>query len=344
MPTAHQSIDQVLTVRAGKFRRYHGEGFKQLLDIPTQLKNIRDLFYFVVGFFQSLRLLHKVQPDVVFIKGGFVGVPIGLAAAIRGIPYVTHDSDAIPGLANRIIAKWARFHAVAMPVENYQYPKAKTKQVGVPVNAAFAPISESQKQHLKEELHVPRDAPVLCITGGGLGALRLNHAIVHVMPLLLAHAPNLYVYHVAGPGKATSLQTLYQESLNPEILNQVEVFEFVDDLYRYSGVADVVITRAGANSLADFATQAKACIVVPNPQLTGGHQTKNAQALVAQGAVMVITEEQLAQDSSILASAIIELLDSPRSRKELETALSKTAQTDAAEKIARLVISTAESV
>src|SRR5665213_2594114 len=122
IPSQHPSIDEVFTVRAGKFRRYHGEGFKQLLDVVTMAKNIRDFFYVIIGFWQSRRLLKQLKPAVIFVKGGFVGVPVGLAAATRQIPFITHDSDPIPGLANRIIARWAVMHAVALPKDIYPYP------------------------------------------------------------------------------------------------------------------------------------------------------------------------------------------------------------------------------
>jgi UDP-N-acetylglucosamine--N-acetylmuramyl-(pentapeptide) pyrophosphoryl-undecaprenol N-acetylglucosamine transferase len=132
VPAEDKNIDQSYTVRAGKFRRYHGEGIKQVFDVVTLYKNLRDVIFVLIGLWQSFWLLGRLHPDVIFIKGGFVGVPVGLMAALRGIPYVTHDSDAVPGLANRIIARWARLHAVGLPKEVYAYPPAKTVTVGVP--------------------------------------------------------------------------------------------------------------------------------------------------------------------------------------------------------------------
>src|SRR5689334_19136294 len=113
-------IDQVHSVRAGKFRRYHGEGIKQLLDLKTMFKNVRDFFYFLAGIWQSYWLLKRLKPDGIFIKGGFVGVPVGLSAAMQKIPYITHDSDALPGLANRLISRWASAHAVGLPKDVYK--------------------------------------------------------------------------------------------------------------------------------------------------------------------------------------------------------------------------------
>lgn len=149
IPAANPHIDEVYNVRAGKFRRYHGEGLRQLLDLPTMFKNIRDAFYVVAGIWQSRKLLKRLQPSVVFVKGGFVGVPVGLAAAQLKIPYVTHDSDAIPGLANRIIARWAAIHAVALPAEVYAYPPAKTVTTGIPLQADFSPVTDSLRSQYR---------------------------------------------------------------------------------------------------------------------------------------------------------------------------------------------------
>lgn len=342
IPKQHKTIDQVEMVRAGKFRRYHGGGLRQILDVPTQLKNVRDMVYFAIGFIQSLWLFARQRPDAVFIKGGFVGVPVGLAAALFRVPFVTHDSDAIPGLANRIIARWASLHAVALPVDQYNYPQSKTKYVGVPVNERFVPVTQpSLLQKQKDELGLDTASPVLLVTGGGLGALRLNRAIVHALPLILAKVADLQVIHIAGPGKTKELHDLYMENFQPEVIKRIHVYEFLSDLYRYSAVADVVVTRAGANSLADFASQQKACVVVPNPQLTGGHQTKNAQVLARQGAIVLVTEDELLADGAVLAEAIIDLLGSKEKRTDLGRALYKTVKTDAAAQIANMIFAVA---
>ena len=330
-------------MRAGKFRRYYGGGIKQWLDVPTQLKNLRDLVYFIIGFFQSLALIARIKPDVIFIKGGFVGVPVGLAAAVRGIPFVTHDSDVIPGLANRIISRWASAHAVALPAENYKYPHDKTYNVGVPVSPKFASFSSEQQATTRAELGLNSSGKIVCITGGGLGAVRLNHSIIHAVPLLFVKYPDLQILHIAGPANEKDLYSLYQKSLSTDVLKSVHVFGYVNELYKYSGVSDVVITRAGANSLADFAMQSKACIVVPNPQLTGGHQTKNAEALAKNNAVVVLSEKSVSEDITVLVNAIDDLLESSKKRKLLGEHLHRTSQPNAATNLAKLILSSAKS-
>jgi UDP-N-acetylglucosamine--N-acetylmuramyl-(pentapeptide) pyrophosphoryl-undecaprenol N-acetylglucosamine transferase len=340
LPENDSAIEKVFTIRSGKFRRYHGEGLKQLVDIPTLLKNIRDFFYVCVGIVQAVRMLKKERPDVVFIKGGYVGVPVGLAAAICSIPYITHDSDAVPGLANRIISRWAVKHTVAMPIENYSYDTKKMIQVGVPISDAYRPVSSSKRQYYLKELELPHDAQVLLVTGGGLGAQRLNTAITKIAkPLLTSHA-NVYILHLTGGSNEVDVRKQYGSILAEN--DRIRIKPFVDNMYMYTGAADVVVARAGANSLAELAAQQKACIIVPNPQLTGGHQTKNADILEHAQAIKVVSDAQIVKNPESLLREIESLLKDENARTALAESFHKTADISAAEKLARILLDTAK--
>jgi len=331
------NIDQAFTVRAGKFRRYHGEGLRQLLDVPSTLKNIRDFFYVLIGIFQSRKLLRRLQPDVIFIKGGFVGVPVGLSAAQLHIPYVTHDSDAIPGLANRIIARWAAYHAVALPPETYRYPSNKTVMTGIPLKADFVPVTEALRRRYRQELGLPGKSKVLFIIGGGLGAQRVNQAVSEAVPHLLSEFPDLRVIHGAGRANESELNDLYAKKLSPAEQGRLQVEGFIDDVYRYSGAADIVITRAGATNLAEFALQGKACIVVPSPFLAGGHQLKNAEYLAAKRAAVILTEPDLTADPHRLARQVSDLLRDDKQRRQLAANLAGFAKPGASVELAKII-------
>lgn len=338
IPAAHPAIDAVYTVRAGKFRRYHGEGWKQLLDIPTFLKNARDAGYVLAGIYQSRRLLRQLQPDVIFIKGGFVGVPVGLAAAWLHIPYITHDSDSLPGLANRIISRWASKHAVALPPKIYKYPPEKTVMTGIPLQADFKPVTPELKQTYRSKLKLPAKAKVLFIIGGGLGAQRVNQAVAGAVPHLLREFTDLYVIQAAGRANETELQALYADKLSTAEQGRLQVHGFITDVYHYSGAADVIVTRAGATNLAEFALQGKACIVVPNPVLTGGHQLANARYLADQQAAVVIDETELAADPNRLARQVSGLLHDPARRRQLSVRLAKFAKPQATAELTKLIL------
>lgn len=339
IPAASTDIDAVFTVQAGKFRRYHGEGLKQLLDYKTVALNIRDVYRVLRGCWQSYKLLKTIRPDCIFIKGGFVGVPVGLSAAWLHIPYITHDSDAIPGLANRVIGRWAALHTVALPKEIYNYPADKTLTVGVPVHANFKPVDSAVQAAYKRALKLDRFQKVLLVTGGGLGAQRLNEAVVNIAQKLLTDFPDLAIIQSVGRHNEVDILERYGRILNQEQQSRVAVQGYMPDLYRYSGAADVILTRAGATTLAEFAVQHKACLVVPNPLLTGGHQLKNAEYLAGMGAIEIVHDGAVAYD---LYPALSKLLRDADLQKTMSAKLADLAVPDAAKRLAMVLLEEAK--
>lgn len=318
-------------ITAGKFRRYHSMSFlKQLLYIPTTLRNLGDFFLVAVGFLQSLWLLSRIKPDVVFTKGGFVCLPLGMAAAVLKIPLVIHDSDAHAGLTNRILARWARTIATGAPLENYTYPAKITHYVGVPVGERFHPVSPRQQQHCKDELGLhDTKKPLVVVTGGGLGARNINRAVLAIAPQLLGGAA---ILHITGSAH-------YDEVLAtaPEHIDYMFKPFIAAGMPTVFGAADIVVTRAGGSTLAELAAMAKPIIVVPNPLLTGGHQLKNAAVYERAKAAVVIDENELICNPSILKKAIQELLANPEKRRQQARALHQFAKPEAATDMAALI-------
>ncbi len=332
LTATHEAIDETHTIWAGKFRRYHGESWiKRLFAVKTNLLNFRDLFYFLFGTVQSWFLLRKIRPEVVFLKGGFVGVPVGIAAHLLRKPFVTHDSDALPGLANRLVGRWAVLHAVALPPETYAYPIDETVQVGVLVEPHFQFVTPEIQADMKQGLDISGSSPVVLITGGSSGATNVNRAVVLIADKLLTDFPELVIVHQTGRGKAK----IYGEYQN----DRLKVVEFMRPMYVYTGAADVVVARASGNTVSELGVQGKAVIVVPNPLLTGGHQLKNAQALSSAEAALVVPETADATDAVALDTAIRSLLTSPEKREQLATKLHEITLTDAAQKLAGIILS-----
>lgn len=325
----------VKKISAGKLRRYHGVSvFKHIIDLPLMFKNLRDVFLTGIGFLQSLRYMRKVKPDVVFTKGGFVCLPVGLAAGFLKIPLVIHDSDAYPGLTNRLLAKRATVIATGAPVENYPYPKAKTRYVGIPVSAAFRPVTAEEQKKCKAALGlVDLKKPLVVVTGGGLGARNLNHAIVSVAPALLDNAS---ILHITG-------QSNYNEVLQraPEHADYVVKPFIAEGLALVFGAADVVVTRAGATSMSELASMAKPVIIVPNPHLTGGHQLKNAEVYEKANAAEVIDEQKLILNPLILKNSINKVIDNPKTKATLSKNIHGFARPDAAIDTAALIVTAA---
>ncbi len=324
-------IDESYLIKAGKFRRYHKESwFRRLTDIQTIFKNARDLVLVILGIVQAYRLLGKIKPDVVFLKGGFVGLPVGLAAAARHIPIITHDSDVTPGLANRLVGKWASVHAVAQDPDLYPYPPEKTKQVGVLVGSDYREINEHIQKEYKQSIAVPPSCKMLLITGGSSGSAAINQAVSAIALDLLETDSRLYMVHQVGKGK----QGVYDGIAH----DRLQVLEFLNPMYEYTGAADIVICRSSANTLAELGTQKKPVITIPGPQLSDGHQLKNADYLLANDAAVVVNEPFDSDESlEFLKKTILDLLDDKTRKRQLASNLKGITIANAANNLAVLI-------
>lgn len=330
-------FDEVHFVTAGKFRRYHGQNFlARLIDFKTNLLNARDFFKVIKGLYQARRLLKKIKPDVVFSKGGYVVVPVGLAAARLGVPIITHDSDALPGLANRLVGRRAYLHTTGMPANDYNqlYPAETVKYVGVPVDERLKTVTPQIQIQYKKRLGMPADGFVLLVSGGGLGSKTLNDKIITIAKDLL-NDPKFYILHFCGEMHQPAVKDGYRRSLDEDQLKRVKLVPFSDEFYVFSGAADLVIARAGASTLAELALQQKACIILPAAFLTGGHQSKNAEILRQHDAVITKTDNIEPQK---LLGLIKDLQLNPKRRAELAHNLSSLAKPQAAEELAELIL------
>lgn len=329
---ANASVE-VKKIFSGKLRRYHGVSLaRQLLDIPELLKNIRDVFLVGVGALQSTYYILRWRPDVVFTKGGFVCLPVGLAAALLRVPIVVHDSDAHPGLTNRILARFARRIATGAPLENYQYPRAKSTYVGIPVGGGFKPFDKQAVSKAKAELGFSDTTkPLVVVTGGGLGARQVNMAVLMVADSL---AENASVLHITGKQHSESVAS------RAPTTGDYKVVPFVHKgMHDALGAANVVVTRAGATTLAELALLAKPTIIIPNAMLTGGHQTKNASVYKNAQAAEVLEERDIEASPTLLLETILHILRNKDYAKKLSGNMQKFAKPDAAIDTARLIVS-----
>ncbi len=322
-------FDDVIRINAGKLRRYP-------LTVKTTVLNARDLIRVFIGIFQSLRIINKIKPDVFFSKGGFVALPAGIAAHLRGIPIITHDSDSVPGITNRLLGKWAVVNATGMPTEFYRYPKARTNYVGIPVDERlYSPISKAKATDCLNKYDIPEPNEILLVMGGSLGADSINHTLPVIASQLLTQHPKLYIIHIAGKKHQVLTQGEYRHSLGKDEAARVKVISFSDELYVLETLASLVITRAGASSMAELAILAKPCVVVPSPFLSGDHQLKNAEWYAKSRAVSIINNSSPPEQ---WLRVISELLDSELERKRLATELHKLAKPKATEELAGFII------
>ena len=325
----------VHTIVAGKFRRYnHMSMVRQLLWPSLVLKNLRDIFLVLAGFLQSFVKLIIWRPDVVFTKGGYVCLPVGIAARLLMIPLVIHDSDAHPGLTNRVLGMWAKAIATGAPLKYYSYSANKSVYTGIPVSDDFHEFSNRERTEAKKLWKVDINRPLIVVTGGGLGAQRINDATAVALQDLLQLGS---VVLVSGAGQYDELR-----SLTPPNSERFQLHPFIaKDMASLLGAADVVITRAGATTILELAALKKPTILVPNGQLTGGHQLKNAAVYVEKDAVKVIDEADMVDNPQIIVSTVREVLDDPEAANKMAERFAEFAKPNAARDVADMIISSA---
>lgn len=288
-----------------------------------------------VGLIQSFLKLLFWRPDVVFTKGGYVCLPVGLAAKMLGIPIVIHDSDAHPGLTNRILSKWASFIATGAPLEYYPYNKSKSEYIGIPIARDFYNFSKSDREAGFKKWGISDKFPVLLVTGGGLGASRINDAVVATLEDLLKTCS---VVLISGDSQYEQLRQIL-----PKNNDRFQLYPFISSgLPSLVGIADLAAARAGATTALELAAMQKPTIFIPNAKLTGGHQTKNANVYVDAGAAVVINEDDLVKYPNLLVKTVNHLL---KNKKETELMAKKFAQfsrPNAASELAETIINQAK--
>ena len=279
---------------------------------------------------------HAREADVVVGMGGYASVPAGLAASLVGTPLVLHEQNAIPGLANRLLARRADVVALSFPEAAARLGRGvATRVTGNPVRSAVRDAAreragdgaQAARSRAASALGLDPDRPTLVVFGGSLGAARINGALAAAADLL----GGTQVLLLAG--------TAHADALRRTLPAAVRVEGFLDRMEFAYAVADVVVARAGATTCAEVALCGIPAILVPYPHATAGHQEANARALEVAGAVEVVMDDRL--DGDALATRVIGLLGDRARRDAMAAAGRAWARPDAAEALATLVRSVA---
>lgn len=269
-------------ISSGKLRRYF------------DLKNFTDPFRVLKGFGEARKLLKKLQPDIVFSKGGFVSVPVVVAAGRLKIPTIIHESDMTPGLANKLCIPSAVKVCCNFPETKSHLPEGKAVVTGTPIRQELL-SGDSEKG--RAFTGFTADKPVILIIGGSLGAQAVNTAVRNILPQLL---PDFQVVHLCGKGKK-------DESLNG--LTGYVQYEYIEkELADLFAMADIVISRAGANAICELQALKKPNLLIPlSANASRGDQILNARSFEKQGFSMVLEEEELTDQ--VLLDAVHKLYE-----------------------------------
>lgn len=293
-------------ISTGKFRRYF------------DLKNFTDPFRVMKGFGEARRILKEIRPDIVFSKGGFVSVPVVRAAASLKIPCVIHESDMSPGLANKLCIPVARRVCCNFPETMQSLPADRAVLTGSPIREE---LTKGNRENGMKLCRFREGKPVLMVIGGSLGAAAINQAVREALPKLLE---DFQIVHICGNEKIDNL-----------LLNQPGYIQFEylkAELKDVFAMADVVVSRAGANAICELLALRKPNLLIPLTAGSRGDQILNARSFEAQGFSMVIDEDYLGPD--LLVEKVQELYFN---RQTYVETMSRSQQMNAARTIVELL-------
>ena len=294
-------------ISSGKLRRYF------------DLKNFSDPFRVLKGYAEALKLLKKYKPDVLFSKGGFVAVPVVLAAKHYHIPTIIHESDMTPGLANKLCIPSAKWVCCNFPETLKYLPGEKAVLTGSPIREE---LLQGDRLAGLQYTNLSAAKPIILVIGGSLGSVTVNQAVRGILPQLLK---TYQVIHICGKGN------LDESLIDTEGYVQYEYIK--QELADLFALSDIVISRAGANAICELNALKKPNLLIPlSANASRGDQILNARSFERQGFSMVLEEEEITE--STLLNAIRELY---QNRESYVHAMSESSHMNSIEKITGLI-------
>lgn len=322
------------TARGIENRLVPKAGFGLMLIKVGALKNVslwtrlRTMLGLPLAILDARKIIRVFAPDVVVGVGGYASGPAMAAAILGNVPTLAFEPNLVPGFANRMVGH--RVTAAAVHFEETRKFFNNAQVVGVPVRAEFF-------QPLGKKADINPGGPTLLIFGGSQGAHAINEAMTGAAAEVLRQIPSLHIIHQTGERDYNDVQSAYASARI-----SAEVSAFIDDMPRAFSQADLLVCRSGASTVAEVTAAGKPAIFVPFPQAADDHQRRNAEAIVAGGAAVMIPQAELTSDR--LAKTLTDLLLDPQRLKEMSELARALSHVDAAGRMARMVAELAGSV
>lgn len=309
------------------FTPFEASGFNR--NHPTSI--VRAVILMEKGVAAASRWFDEIHPDVVVGFGGYVSLAIGRAAEKRGIPVVIHEQNSVMGLANKSLAK--RASAVCLTYEHAAKSLGDMSNVVVTGNPVRRSVLQATREEGRSAFGVPDEVRMLLVTGGSLGARHLNQAICALKDELLA-VSDLHVVHVTGPKELSAVEEAL--SLSDEEAVRWKVLGYTDKMGQAMAAADVIVSRAGASSLAEISARAIPALLVPFPYATEDHQTTNARASVDAGCAFMVPDADV--EGEDFKRKLFQLVEDAGLRSSMREAARAQKTADAAAALADIVM------
>ncbi len=299
--------------------------------------NLRTLKNVLVSNREARRIIREFKPDAVLGTGGYVCYPVLRSAARLGIPTAVHESNAVPGLTTKMLAKHVDRVLTGFEESRQYYPHPeRVVPVGTPVRGAFAGYD---KRRAKAELGLPEELPLVVSVWGSLGAGHMNEILTQMLPLMEGQR-DFRLIHSAGSRYYAGLTEKLAEAGTDPARCGAEVREYIYDMPRVMAAADLILCRAGASTLAELSYMGMPAILVPSPNVTNNHQEKNARVLEKAGGAKVFLEGEF--DAGTLLNEVRALLSDREGLEQMSQAMRSLAVPGSTEKICRIVLDLAE--
>lgn len=324
-----ESLEARLVPEAGvAFHSVPARGF----DRSRPLSLLVALFVLASGTIRALGLIRKLNPDVVVGFGGYVSIPVGLAAVLTRRPLVLHEQNSVPGLANRFLSRFAS--SVAVTYQNSSRHLAHPERALVTGNPVRDEILGADRDTARRAMQLDQGEVLLLVFGGSRGARHLNSAVVRHSERILA-SPVVRVLHVAGPAEVATVRRALEEMHEGKIPERYRLEAYLDDMGSALAAADLVVARAGATSLAEITALGRPAVLVPYPYATDDHQTSNAAGIAEAGGAVVFADSEI--DGREFVEAVTGLLGDASARATMSAASRGLGLTNAAERVAQIV-------
>ena len=281
------------------------------------------LWKLVSTYFTCKRIIRRCKTEAVLGMGGFTSLPPVRAGHALGLRTYVHDSNALPGKANRMTARWCTGVLLGMEEAQHYFPGSHCTVVGTPVRDELAHLPS--REEARERLGIPQDKTVILVTGGSQGARNLNTLLVEAAKA----DPEVFYLVIAGRFDFPRVATLAQDAPN------VHVIGFCNDMPAAYAAADGVIARSGASTLTELSVIGKACMLVPFPYAADDHQTHNARVFTSRGAAVMWQQSELTTEK--VHSFVHEMVMRPSVREEMERAMRELSRPNAAADIAKAI-------
>ncbi len=278
------------------------------------LSNLKTLYLTLTSPAKARKILRQFKPDLVVGTGGYVSWPVVKAAAQLGIPCALHESNAVAGMAVKMLARDVDRIYLNFEETGAELPqKEKILRVGNPLNHTFASLS---REEARKHLGIP-DSYKYCILsyGGSMGAERLNAAVLHLMQDFTRHHPEVFHLHATGSIEKELCGQWFRE-MGLDACPNIRLTEYIYDMPYQMAAADLVICRAGAMTVSELAMAGKCALFIPSPNVTNNHQYKNARVLADAGAALLFEEKELEGTKAAPMTERVSRLLSPEGDEE----------------------------